>query len=347
MPFEIIRQDIVRMQVDAIVDSAHPTVGVGGGVDAAIHAAAGPELLEARRAIGPIATGEAFITPGFRLSARHVIHTVGPVWQGGGQGEEKLLRKCYRNALRLALDRGLESVAFPLLSGGIFGYPKAEAIAVAVAEIGAFVLKHDLAVWLVVYTDEVVKLTERLTMKVERYITDVEVEEALGRSRSRVSMNMPMHRSEMAGKIERPSEETSEEDSSESLQAEYPFRDYTYVRTIPAETFSEMLLRLIDERGGNDVEVYKRANIDKKHFAKIRADKHYQPKKPTVIAFAMALRLTLDETNDLLLKAGFALSPSLDFDRVCKSFISHRNYDIFELNFVLFERNLPQVGTAA
>ena len=123
MPFAIVRNDITKMQVDAIVNSANPRAIVGGGVDRAIHQAAGAELLAARKKIGNIAVGTAAVTPAYRLHARYVIHTVGPVWQNGSHGERELLSHAYQNSLRLAAERDCASIAFPLLSAGVFGCP--------------------------------------------------------------------------------------------------------------------------------------------------------------------------------------------------------------------------------
>lgn len=128
---EIIKADITRLEVDAIVNAANSGLLGGGGVDGAIHAAAGPELLAACREIGGCPTGEARITPGFLLPARWVIHTVGPVWQGGQSGEAELLRECYINSLRLALQHAVQTIAFPAISTGVYGYPKRQAAVIA------------------------------------------------------------------------------------------------------------------------------------------------------------------------------------------------------------------------
>ena len=331
MPFEIIRNDITRMAVDAIVNSAHPTPDVGGGVDAAIHAAAGPELLEAYRNHGPLIRGTAFLSPGFGLPAKHVIHTVGPVWEDGTRGEAMILRSCYESCLRIAAEAKFESVAFPLISAGVFGFPREEALTVAIAAISAFVLKVDMTVYLVVFDRASFALSERLVAKVESYVTDVEIRRSVQELRIQYDRAPHFHDERVS--------------TRNNLRMPRPVRSLKDLARQLDETFSEALFRLIDARGKTDVEVYKKANIDKKHFAKIRADHRYQPKKPTVFAFAFALELNVDETKDLLLRAGYAISHSFAFDVLCESFIRNQNYDIFELNQVLFDLDLPLVGT--
>ena len=330
MPLEIIRDDITKVQVDAIVNAANESLLGGGGVDGAIHRAAGPELLAECRTLGGCRVGEAKITKGYRLPARHVIHTVGPVWRGGENGEDKLLAACYKNSLALAREHDLESIAFPLISSGAFGYPKDKALQVAIAEIGDFLLRHDMTVYLVVFDRAAFTLSEKLFASIAGYIDDHYSDElALKICENRYSMEAAM---------------TPVPAPAPAAPAG-PVRKLADVVRQLEETFSQRLLRLIDEKGLSDAVVYKRANIDRKLFSKIRNDIHYKPSKPTVLALAIALRLSLDETRDLLLKAGFALSHSSKFDIIVQYFIEEGNYNIFEINEALFAFEQSLLGS--
>ena len=333
MPLEIIRNDITKVHADAIVNAASPSLLGGSGVDGAIHRAAGPELLAECRTLGGCKAGEAKITKGYRLPAKYVIHTVGPVWQGGGAGEDRMLADCYRSSLALAREYKLDSIAFPLISSGTFGYPKDKALKVAIAEIGDFLLQHEMTVYLVVFDRTSFALSEKLFASITEYIDDNYIDLQLfddRKRRGRICMQ------------EEVLEDALYEASISSAYMPAPAAPLKRKRKLAdvvkqlEETFSQVLLRLIDEKGMSDAETYKRANIDRKLFSKIRNDIHYKPSKPTVLSFAIALRLNLDETRDLLLKAGFALSHSSKFDVIVKFFIEEGNYNIFEINEALF-----------
>ena len=317
MPLEIIRNDITKVHADAIVNAADPSLLGGGGTDGAIHRAAGPELLAECRTLGGCKAGEAKITKGYRLPAKYVIHTVGPVWHDGSSGEEKLLSDCYRNSLELAKKHKLESVAFPLISSGTFGYPRDKALSAAISAIGEFLLKNDMTVYLVVYDSASFMLSEKLFSSIKQYIDDNYIEElASNFSRDRIRGNFARNSANAARTSERSFDDV--------------------VRNLD-ETFSQMLLRLIDEKGMKDSETYKKANIDRKLFSKIRNDIYYKPSKQTAVAFAVALKLNLDETRDFLGRAGFALSRSCHFNMIIQYFIEHHNYDIFVINEALFK----------
>lgn len=264
MPFEIVRNDITKMEVDAIVNAANNQLAKGGGVCGQIFAAAGAEKLEeACDRIGYCQTGGAVLTDAFALPARYVIHTVGPIWRGGTNDEATLLAQCYYQSLKLATDHDCASIAFPLISSGIYGYPLDQALHIAVSEISKFVLEHDIHVYLVVYDKASYQLSAKIFTPIQQFIDDHYVE-----------LSMPQHRQ---------LELLNEPQSSYIAQ----------VIEQRGETFSEMLMRLIAESGQSEVDVYKRANIDRKLFSKIRNDHEYKPSKVTVVAFAIAFDQTL------------------------------------------------------
>jgi O-acetyl-ADP-ribose deacetylase (regulator of RNase III) len=341
MPLEIIRNDITRVHADAIVNAANETLLGGGGVDGAIHRAAGPELLEECRSLGGCEVGQAKITNGYRLPAKYVIHTVGPVWRGGGAGEEELLADCYRNSLALAKARALESIAFPLLSSGAFGYPKDRALKTAISVIGDFLLKHDMTVYLVVFDKTAFALSEKLFFSISQYIDDHYVDTHAIR---RTNLSVHSQKAEDLSLVRLSLEEPQLVYDLEEEVVSAAKRSLDDVVSQVEETFSQMLLRKIDEKGLTDAETYKKANIDRKLFSKIRNDIHYRPSKPTVLAFAIALALSLDETSDLLLRAGFALSRSSRFDLIVEYFIEQENYSIFEINEALFAFDQQTLG---
>ena len=362
MPFEIIRNDITKMKVDAIVNAANCSLLGGGGVDGAIHHAAGPELLAECRTLGGCETGQAKITKGYRLPAKYVIHTVGPIWHGGKRGEKELLTACYRNSLELALRYECETVAFPMISAGAYGYPKDQAMAVAVDVITDFLLRHDMMVWLVVFGHTEFLNGKKLFRDVQEYIDDVYVSSHL-KPNAAESRRKLWQRNEKEA-LRRDQEyaaslsEACNQDYDEMMSPSASVEDYDGMIRPSAsrpdweallkktdEGFSESLLRLIDQKGMSDSECYKKANVDRKLFSKIRSNPAYRPSKPTVLAFAVSLQLTLPETKDLLKKAGFALSHSNKQDIVLEYFIRKRMFNIHEINEVLFELDLPLLGT--
>lgn len=333
MPFEIVRNDITKMPVDAIVNAANSGLAPGGGVCGAIFSAAGYDQLDrACRFIGHCEVGQAVITDGFALPAKYVIHAVGPIWRGGGQNEAALLKSCYTNALLLAEKKRCRSIAFPLISSGIYGYPKAEALKIAAGAISEFLLSHEMQVYLAIFDRSAVILSEKLQANIQSYIDDHYVD--IHRFDRRQNTESVFHGRQLAEQdammapmaASMPARESAPEKKKRSLKELLGHLE---------ESFSRMLLRLIDEKGMTDVEVYKRANIDRKLFSKIRKD-GYNPSKQTAIALAIALRLNLDETRDLLGKAGYSLSHSSKFDVIIEYFIEEGVYDIYEINEALF-----------
>lgn len=486
MPLELIRNDITDLQVDAVVNAANSRLQRGGGVCGAIFARADAEKLQkACDRIGFCPVGDAVITPSFGLKAPFIIHTAGPVWQGGAHGEEALLRSCYRSSLDIALAHGLRTVAFPLLSSGIFGYPKQQALSAAVSAIGDWLLNTDtdMTVYLVLYDKTAFDLGSTLHARVRAFIDERYVEEHAFLRRNRpeeiarqladtdaetddteiifddvssesagdaddldifgktfeFDLDIPYNpnpdgahdvdagfgpeglfteESALAAKritdedllgftdgdvtyAESDSDEeddlsggdmfsksewdcfsgdeflTDGEDVSdqsappadppaaavpdESLRprnAKLFFRPAATAsapspRSLEdllnqsAETFPQMLFRLIDERGMSDPEVYKRANLDRKLFSKIRSNPNYQPAKSTVLALSVSLRLNIDQTTDLLRRAGYALSPSSPSDLIVEYFIREEIYNIHELNETLFAFKQKLLGAQA
>ena len=377
MPFQMVRNDITKMKVDAIVNAANRSLLGGGGVDGAIHAAAGPDLLEECRGLGGCETGDAKITSAYKLPCRYVIHTVGPRWKGGERGEKELLTSCYRRSLEIALEYGCETVAFPLISSGAYGYPKDKAMKVAVDTIGDFLMEFDtdMTVYLVVFGRESVSLGHKLASDISEYIDDnfTDMREKEDKYRRRrvyedreetISANRPVYyesaaafsldedlggqSSEKAKKgpdlssihfLKKPKASVSRPVSSVSApSSEKP-------EFVLDESFQQMLLRKIDELGITDSQCYKKANIDRKLFSKIRGDVAYKPSKPTAIAFAIALELNKAETDELLRKAGYALSKSNLFDVIISYFIENHNYNIFDINETLFAYDQSILGS--
>ena len=345
MPFTIIRNDISKMEADAIVNAANTNLLMGSGVCGAIFKAAGRhELQAACDKLAPIRTGEAVITPGFNLPAKFVIHAAGPVYnRQSPQESERLLHAAYSNALKCAAENNCESIAFPLISSGIYGYPKLDAWRVATSTIQNFLADYDMDVSLVVFDKAAFAVSEELWGAVESYIDEHYVEERTDRLRRSVLLQV---------------EAEILKDAASAAPEEISFRDASK-RAMPQraaaqsldalvgkldESFAVTLLRLIDASGKSDAEVYKRANIDRRLFSKIRSNLQYVPSKPTVLAFAIALELTLVQTKDLLARAGFALSRSRKFDVIVEYFIASGRYDVFEINEVLFHYDQTLLG---
>lgn len=395
MALQIIRNNIINVEADAIVNTANPKVAVGRGVDLAIYEAAGwDKLLAARAEIGAMIPGQAAYTPAFGLNAKYIIHTVGPAWRGGDFGERETVAACYRNSLWLAKQLECESIAFPLLATGTYGFPKDEALRIAIAEISGFLLENEMEVMLVVYDKESFQVSGKLFSDIKTLIVDSEVDEIVAseperrrnlfhgssekaapapryiRSRRSLKKAEPEDEEVCIAEKSIPLEEPRElKDFSVLMDADSAFYDLSekYAKSyedlasaagsFPTEseslderlihldkTFQEYLFMLIDRKGLTDPEVYKKANIDRKHFSKIRSNVDYQPSKRTAVALAIALELSLDETKDLLWRAGLALSPSIRFDKIIEHCIETKNYNIYDINCILFNYDQPMLG---
>ncbi len=411
MPFQIVRNDITKMEVDAIVNTANPTPGYGLGTDTAVYEAAGvEELLAKRKEIGIIERGASAITPGYKLPAKYIIHTVGTAWEGGDKGEEEILKSCYRSVFKIALENDINSLAFPLLASGCYGFPRGLALKIALSEIEAFMSDHDMELYLVVFDEKTFSVSSELYGDIDEYINDnyVAVKTAeeydldldlAGDSAESFVGGFPEGYAEEVREIKPAAEprrlfsfgrpgKTGAEPAKRSerkaakgdgavaeSQAIFvgeamPKYDTGRLPVISAptgtapiekmsarsldevvgnldKTFMEMVFSFADERGMTDVEVQKRANLERKAFSKLKCGTTKNPSKATALALAVALKLSLDDTKDLLSRAGLALSPCSKQDLIVRYFIEHEIYDVFAINIALFDHGEPPIGNQA
>lgn len=375
MPFQIVRNDITKMQVDAIVNTANPMPGYGCGIDSAVYEAAGvSELLEKRHEIGAIDRGHAVITDGFKLPAKYIIHTVGTAWQGGNEDEEDVIRNCYKNVFKIALENNIESLAIPLLASGCYGFPKGIALRIALSEIEEFMSDHDMELYLVVFDEKSFSLSEELYGDIDEYINDNYVEEKAleeyhetrdSRDGRFFHASMAMPNMAFTGSTANPAKEKRGRRNRKETTvyvdeeiADYGLTEESVVCAAPMvaksledavknldKTFMELVFSFADERGLTDVEVQKRANLDRKAFSKLKCGTTKNPSKSTALALAVALNLNLDDTRDLLSRAGLALSPCSKQDIIVQYFIEREAYDIYEINIALFEHGEQILGT--
>lgn len=354
MPLDFIRGDITKLAVDAIVDAANNSLLGGGGVDGAIHRAAGSGLLEECRKLNGCETGHAKLTKGYKLPAKHVIHTVGPIWYGGNQNEPELLRSCYEECLKIAAENDFGSIAFPLISAGAYGYPKDEALRIAVDTCSEFLTEHDMEITIVIFDRASFDIGKKF-YDIQAFIDDNYVDEnGLDNVRRGTFFGAAPEKKESRKAVPRLLSALGRDkrDLKSGSAFELPEECCDSIGetlderlSVIDESFSEMLLRKIDERGMTDAECYKKANIDRKLFSKIRSNRDYHPKKNTAVAFAIALELDISETRELLMKAGFALSHSNRFDIIIEYFIERGDYRIYEINEALFKFDQVLLGS--
>lgn len=344
MPFEIVRNDITQMQVDAIVNAASRHPRVNAGVDAAIHKKAGPSLLEARKKIGYIQPGTAAITPAFNLDAEYVIHAATPIWMDGLHGEVKLLRQSYDMCLELAVQNNCDSIAFPLLASGNHGFPKSKALQVAIGAFSEFLMEHEMQIYLVVFSKDSVKLSEKLVHNVACYIDENYVEEYEQEIYGGVNEERRRDRYQMRRIMEMQSDCMMAPCASEPIEkASVGMSLGDFIKEKDAG-FTETLLSLIKKKGLKNATVYKKANISKQHFSKIINDPNAKPSKQTAIALALALELDVEATKDLIGRAGYALTNSSTFDLIIRYFIEHKQYNVIEINIALYEFDQSLLG---
>lgn len=342
MPFEIVRNDITTMKVDAIVNTTNREMIGYSGVDLAVHTVAGPELDKECAQIAPLELGTAKVTRGYNLPCKYVIHTSGPTWDGGCYREELLLRNCYDSSLKLAVEYDCKSIAFPLISSGNYGFPKDKALQIAISAFSEFLLTHEMQVYLVVFDDASFRLSEKLFHHVAIYIDQHYVDtfdfadySAAYEIRTTRRRRDKAPRAPRSAAVEALPCNTIAEPKAVSLEE--------MLRQADAG-FTETLMKLIDQSGKKDSQVYKRASISKQHFSKIRSNPNYKPTKATALALAIALELNLEETKDLIGRAGYALTNSSKFDLIIRYFIEQRNYNIVEINIALYEFDQNLLG---
>lgn len=324
MPLQIIRQDITKIKCDAIVNPSNEKLLPTGGTDLTIHNAAGPKLLEQCRLLDGCPTGEAKITNAFKLPCRYVIHTAGPVWQNGNENEHNQLSSCYRNCLTVAKENNCTSVAFPLISSGLHGFPKDQVLKIAINTISSFLFDNEMTVYLVVFDKTAYELSEKLFAGIEEYIDDnYVIRNSHNYNESTYSLNR------------RSIPETDFCCASMPVPSGTKKRLDEYIKL--DESFAEKLIKIIDAKGLNDVACYKKANVSKQTWHKLMTDKFYKPNKKTAVSFAVALELSLEETQNLLASVGFILSDSSLFDVIIKYCLENNIYDIWEIDSVLFK----------
>ena len=345
MPFLMIRNDITKVTADAIVNPANRNLLQGSGTSRAIYQAAGEqELTAACEAIGYCEPGRAVCTPAFGLPAKYIFHAVCPAWQGGLFGEAEQLAGAYHSALELAAEYHCESVAFPLLSSGNYGYPKEQAFRIAVDTITQYVMEHDLTVYLVLYDRHSLAVSRKLFALVEEYIDDHYV------AQNDESYQFDRRRRESVERrrwrLEEEATPMLETAAAPPPPATTPMaaRSLEHLMDNLGESFTTRLLRLIDERGLKDSTVYKQSNISRQHFSKIQCNRDYNPKKKTVLAFAVGLHLSEDETIDLLKSAGYAFSDGSKRDWIVRYCLEHKIYNINQVNTLLFQWDQELLG---
>ena len=347
MPLKIIRNDITKVSADAIVNTANPKPIFASGTDKAIYEAAGADkVLKERKKIGEIARGEVAITPAFSLSAKYIIHTVGPSWHDGTQGEFEILRSCYHKSLLQAIELKCESIAFPLIATGVYGFPKDKALQIAISEISEFLFQYEMMVYLVVFDDKSFQLSNNIMGNVQSFIDSHYVKTKRNTEYSRRRTREPYEEFEDVELMEM----AMKCDLDESCDNMLDFAPIQMPLSLDDQfenmggTFQEKLFEIIDYRGYTNIEVYTRANLDRKHFSKIQCNVNYHPSKTTAMALCIALKLDLDESKDLLARAEWAFSPNRKMDLIVMNAIVNREYNINQINAILFQYGQECLG---
>lgn len=367
MPFKIVRNDITKVKADVIVNTANPMPVIGSGTDSAVYAAAGEEqLLAERLKIGNIARGDVAVTPAFNLPAKHIIHTVGPVWEDGNHGERDILHSCYAKSLALASELKAKSIAFPMIATGVYGFPKDEALGIAMAEISSFLLNNDMEVILVVFDRKSFELSGQLVSEIEEYIDEHGVglikeqeysgmyhsdvrRQSIDNRRLRLEAELRAERLQKLHSLGKLAEE------AELAPPAPPAGDYVSAIDVKGKSldeilgevgksFQDKLMDLIIASGMEDKEIYRASNMERKLYSSIRCKKDRVPKKRNILALAIGLQLDMQTMKDLLASAGYALSPSDKTDLIVSYYVENKKYNIFDLNITLFDRGLEPLG---
>lgn len=345
MPFKIVRNDITHVKADVIVNTANPKQIYASGTDLAVYQAAGAdELLAERKKAGCIERGDIAVTGSYALNAKYIIHTVGPVWVDGMHKEFETLESCYAKSLQKALELGCDSIAFPLISTGVYGFPKDKALQIAVSVFSRFLLENEMQIILVVFDKKSFQLSGQLVGEIDSFIDANYIRK---KRRSEYSRR-PFRRSRIESDITYDSEvyeecsrytEAEESETELLMSAPMPQKAMSLEEELEnvGMSFHDKLFELIGESGMDNKDVWKRANLDRKHFSKIQCDEKYHPKKKTVMALCIALELDLEQAKDLLARADWAFSPSSKVDLIVQKAIIDKQYDIYQLNLVLFQ----------
>lgn len=351
MPFQIIRNDITKVKADIIVNTANPRPVIGAGTDSAIYKAAGEKsLLSERTKIGEIARGDIAVTPALKLDAKYIIHAVGPVWKGGDYNEFEILKSCYRKSLEKTIELKCESIAFPLMATGSYGFPKDKALQIAMNEISSFLLESDaeLTVYLVVFGKNAFRLSKNLFFQVESFIEDEEVLDAY-RKEYELDFDDIRHYRNYRRNDSREIEWQDEEDVktvSSVVKPKSIFNEKTFDKEkfmsdgSEDYSFRDYLFKLIQERDLDNATVWKKANMNRKSFSKIQCGETKIPKKNTVLALAIALELSTDTAKELLASADMAFNPADKRDSLLIHCFDNGQYNMFEINAMLLACNL-------
>lgn len=330
MSFKIIRDDITKVKADAIVNTANPKPRIGTGTDHAVNLSAGPQLMEARNKIGVIQPGEVAVTPAFNLNAKYVIHAVGPVWQGGTNGEEAVLQRAYVNALEAAVARHCESVAFPLMATGTNGFPKEKGLSIAIMTLTSFCLSHDIQVYLVVFDDAVFDLAKRIFDNVQSFVDKDYVDTLYEREYSIQGCSASYH--DLSERVSSLPEWNADAEKGTRVKR---------ILNQPDISFHTMLFQLIEATGKKDSDVYSRAEFTRQQFSqKIRSNPSYHPSKNAAIRLAIGLQLDYENTQSFLKKVGYFLSEELPADKIVADFIRRSQHSVTDINLELYKKNL-------